>query len=114
MKKIFLICPVRGVDPELHLGYVKFLEDAGHKVHFPHRDTDQEDMHGFRICTDNRGAINESDQVHFIWDGKSQGCLFDLGMAFALNKPVVAVSLPAISEGKSFQNMVRCWEIDAR
>jgi len=48
--------------------------------------------------------------VFFVWDGKSQGCLFDLGVAFALNKPLTVISAPEnVESGKSFQNMARYW-----
>lgn len=107
--KTFLICPVRGVDPAASRAYVERLEGAGYTVHWPHRDTDQSDPVGLRICTDNRDAIMESDCVHVVWDGKSQGCLFDLGMAFAMGKPVIPLDLPPPSEGKSFQNMIQVW-----
>lgn len=105
----FLICPVRGVDPSITEKYVKELEDEGWEVHWPPRDTNQIDDTGLRICMDNRTAIKKSDVVHIIWDGKSQGCLFDLGIAFALNKEIVPLSLPPNTETKSFQNMIVEW-----
>lgn len=105
----FLICPVRGVDPETQRGIVEKLEAEGFKVHWPARDTDQNDPDGYRICSDNLAAIRGADVVHVIWDGKSQGCLFDLGMAFALYKYIIPVELPPRSEGKSFQNMIRAY-----
>lgn len=105
----FLICPVRGNDPLLSwAGVVKHLEEHGFAIHWPPRDTNQEDT-GLRICADNKAAIEAADLVHVIWDGKSQGCLFDLGMAFALNKPVEVIRLPEPTGDKSFQNMVRAW-----
>lgn len=107
--KTFLICPVRGVSPEESSRIVSQLEAEGYKVHWPFRDTDQSDPTGLRICQDNLAAIKAADTVHVIWDGKSQGCLFDLGMAFALGKFVIPVILPARSEDKSFQNMIRAY-----
>lgn len=88
---------------------VKRLESEGWEVHWPHRDTDQADPTGLRICAENREAIRRADAVHVIWDGQSQGCLFDLGMAFALDKRVIALSLPLPTDGKSFQNMIGSW-----
>lgn len=107
--KGFLICPVRGVDPAVSADHVAKLEAAGVKVHWPPRDTDQNDTEGLRICRDNADAIAAADAVYVLWDGKSQGCLFDLGVAFALKKRVIPLDLPPPSEGKSFQNMVRAW-----
>ena len=109
MKKTFLICPVRHADQARARDVVCELERDGWRVHWPYQDTNQDDPTGLRICSDNRDAIADADAVHFMWDGKSQGCLFDLGVAFALNKPIVPVDMPPPTEGKSFQNMVRAW-----
>ena len=108
--KAFLICPVRGVDPELTRAHVDLLEKEGWQVHWPPRDTDQDDPVGLAICHQNREAIAASDRVFVAWDGKSTGSLFDLGMAFALNKPLSVLDAPSPTEHKSFQNMMRAWE----
>jgi nucleoside 2-deoxyribosyltransferase len=108
-KTTFLICPVRGVDPATRAAQVAALEADGYTVHWPPRDTNQDDAVGLRICRDNADAIAASDVVHVIWDGKSHGCLFDLGVAFALRKIVIPIELPEATEGKSFQNMILEW-----
>ena len=111
--KAFLICPVRQASEEMTdivFDAVCSLEEAGNKVHWPARDTDQNDDTGFRICTDNKKAIEGADEVAIVWDGKSQGCLFDIGMAFAMNKKIKIIHLPEYTEEKSFQNMIRNWE----
>lgn len=108
----FLICPVRGIDKPMEkflYAVVGMLEREGWDVHFPPLDTDQADETGLRICTDNRAAIEAAEVVHVVWDGESQGGLFDLGMAFALRKPIEIISLPERTDGKSFQNMVFEW-----
>lgn len=107
--KSFLICPVRGKDPAAYAAIVSELEADGFEVHWPPRDTDQIDDTGLRICRDNAAAIADADIVHVVWDGQSQGCLFDLGVAFALGKALRPIELPAATEGKSFQNMMRAW-----
>lgn len=107
----FLICPVRGVDSETTRGYVERLEAEGWSVHWPPRDTNQDDAIGLDICRQNRAAIAAADRVFISWDGKSTGSLFDLGMAFAMHKPLTVLEAPEPTPHKSFQNMMRAWEI---
>lgn len=108
--RYFAICPVRsGAMRDFVENKVAFLERQGDEVYLPFRDTEQSDETGYRICSDNLHAVREADAVLVFWDGKSQGCLFDLGMAFALGKAVVIAALPDKSEGKSFQNMITEW-----
>jgi nucleoside 2-deoxyribosyltransferase len=114
--KIFLACPVRNAninDRSVQEKHVTLLESQGHEVHWPPRDTDQNDTVGLRICQDNRRAIEAADAVYVIWDGESQGVLFDLGVAFALRKPIQTVEgcMPAPTVGKSLQNMILAWEV---
>ena len=93
--KIFLICPVRGITEEeknVIEQYVLNLEEAGHTVHWPPRDTDQNDSVGLRICQDNRKALEEAEEIHIWYNETSRGSLFDLGMAFALRKKVVLIN----------------------
>lgn len=108
-RSTFLICPVRGRNPASWAAEVAKLEADGWAVHWPPRDTDQNDPIGLTICRTNAEAIRVADAVHIIWDGQSQGSLFDLGVAFALDKPLYVIDVPAPSEGKSFQNMMRAW-----
>ena len=108
--KTFLIAPVRGYPSDTHAAIVKKLESEGYEVHWPARDTNQnDDPTGLRICTDNAAAIGSADIVHVVWDGKSQGVLFDLGVAFALGKMVIPVNLPPETVERSFGNLVRAW-----
>jgi hypothetical protein len=112
--KIYLICPVRKATPEYSQAarsYVLKLEALGHQVYWPTRDTNQSDSTGLRICADNRRGIEAADEIHVIWDGQSQGSIFDLGIAFALRKKIIPVegSFPPRTEGKSIQNMVYDW-----
>ena len=111
--KTFLICPIRDATDEQKeeiLKIVNELESKSYDVYFPSRDTNQIDpTGGLRICFDNLNAIKSADIIHIIWDGKSQGGLFDLGMAFALGKNIIPISIPEPSEGKSFQNMMLSW-----
>ena len=106
--RAFLICPVRGVPKETTAKIAADIEGRGWCLHWPPRDTNQHDDTGLRICRDNLEAIRQAGVVFFAWDGKSQGCLFDLGMAFALNKHIVPVRemMPKVGPDKSFQAMV--------
>lgn len=114
--KIFLICPVRNATWEQLAAMATWINRAealeGHKVYYPARDTDQNDPIGYRICADNRHALENADRVAVFFDKESQGSLFDLGMAFALRKPIEIVNKSEIepTEGKSFTNMLLEWE----
>ena len=86
----------------------------GYSVYYPADDNPYElkDKFGYDICTENARAIREADAIHIFWDEKSMGSLFDLGCAFALNKPLVIVNKKdiTVTEGKSFGNMLTIWE----
>ena len=109
-EKTFLICPVRGANLKIQEPIVKELE-KDYLVYWPARDTHQNDPIGLVICRENLKAMQEANVVHIIWDGKSQGSLFDLGMAFALGKDIIPLELPSPTSGKSFQNMINAWKI---
>jgi hypothetical protein len=112
--KIFLICPVRNVTTEQKQNieaYVSSLETQGHVVHWPQRDTQQDDPIGTRICADNRQAIINADEIHAWWSSNSTGSLFDLGMAWMLRKSLV-IANPSdvqLTESKSFDNVLLHW-----
>jgi len=111
-KKVFLICPVRKVTQQERTNisyYIERLEEDEHQVHWPERDTDQkDDPTGLRICSDNFEAISKADEVHVWWNKTSSGSLFDLGMAFALDKKIVLANEDDIdpTETKSFNNFL--------
>jgi len=114
MLDIFLICPVRGVtnsENKLISKYVHYLEANGKEVYWPYRDTDQDDPIGNRICADNVLAMRQSKEVHVWYTASSTGTLFDLGAAFAMQKPIVIANRDSIepTEGKSFSNVLLWW-----
>ena len=84
--KIFLICPVRKDDPIEQANiqaYVEKKESEGHKVHWPKRDTVQDDpTGGYHICRTNFYAMIGADEIHIWYYEKSQGSMFDMGGAF--------------------------------
>lgn len=109
--RIFVICPVRGITDDEKTAiekYVGDLERAGHTVHWPPRNTDQNDPVGLRICQDNLRAIDGSDEIHIWWNSNSQGSLFDFGMAFALKKKIVLFNKNGVEKtpSKSFSNVL--------
>jgi len=115
MSEVFIICPVRNVDEETKNRisfYVTELEKQGKKVHWPPRDTHQDDPHGINICGENREAIYWADEVHIWFDIASQGSLFDVGMTFAflrsMNKKIVIINRDQVllTPHKSFQNVL--------
>ncbi len=119
VKRIFVICPVRNVDAETNeaiRNYIHGLEERGYKVHWPFRDTNQNDPVGLNICSENREAIYLADEVHIWFDVKSQGSLFDIGITFAfirdLDKKVVIINKDQVlpTPHKSFQNVLLALE----
>jgi hypothetical protein len=108
--RIFIICPVRDVTEEEKQfieNYVHDLEQQGHRVHWPQRDTNQiDETGGIQICIDNKWAITYADEVHVFWNGKSQGSFFDLGMTFSLQKPIKLINKVEWTQGKSFNNVL--------
>lgn len=112
---IFLICPVRtatGDQKERIKSYIDKLIAEGKTVYYPARDTQQDDpTGGYNICWDNKVAILLSDEVHIFWDKNSIGSIFDLGMAFALNKELVIVNSEDVElvGDKSFAHVIQYW-----
>lgn len=112
MKRVFIICTVRGATPEYQKeleDYVESLESQGIKVHLPHRDTNQKAT-GIEICNQNAHAIKASDEVHIFYNPESQGTHFDMGVAFSLGKKIVVVKSIEYGPGKSYARMLHEWE----
>jgi nucleoside 2-deoxyribosyltransferase len=63
------------------------LRADGHEVYVPGIQTKQ-DTDELTISISNRAAMSRADEVRVIWDGTSHGVIFDLGMAFAMSKPI--------------------------
>ena len=63
------------------------LRAEGHEVYVPGVQTKQ-DSDELTIANANRAAMRNADEVRVIWDGTSHGVIFDLGMAFAMEKPL--------------------------
>lgn len=96
-KRIHIICPVRLVTSEQQIeidAYCKQLEDEGYEVHNPIYAVDQDDpTGGVNICLAHFNSMNDpyTIRVDVFWNDNSKGSHFDLGMAFALAKPLKLV-----------------------
>jgi len=111
MKKVFIICTVRGASEEYKKrleDYVADLENHGCEVHLPHRDTKQDDT-GYNICSQNAKAIATCNEVHIFYNPDSQGTHFDMGVAFAYGRKIVVVQNVEYGPGKSYPRMLDEW-----
>lgn len=92
------------------VAYKERLEESGqqYEVRLPALDH-MPDLNELDICSHNREMIEWAEEVHLIWDGRSIGTLFDLGMAFALRKPLVIQDI----NPKMFLNFLNQYEIDS-
>lgn len=66
---------------------------------------------GLGNCENKLYTMKESDLVVFAWDDKTQDSIFDLGMAFALNKQLLYIGVAPLTERKYSQNMAIEWSI---
>ncbi len=110
-KNIYIICSVRsvGTTESTRLDeYVLKLEAEGHNVHYPPRDVEQRCNTGMTIVDAHGKAMRKCDEVHILWNVNSQGSHFDLGMAYALGKPIIAIDKMCGDEcGKSYWKVIK-------
>ena len=83
------------------------LESNGYTVSLPAFDN-FDGMNELQVCGYNRSKIKWADEIHVIWDQRSIGTIFDLGMAFALQKPVRIIYLNT----KTFPNFLSQYAIN--
>ncbi len=77
------------------------LKEHGYEVLLPLFDnTDKSEL---EIVTYNREMMKQADKVIVMWDGASLGTIFDIGMAFAMDKPIEIAKL----NKKSFVNLIK-------
>ena len=90
--KIFLICPVRNATDEQRKWIEDFVKEKyadGYIIHAPHLHTRQIDLFGgYAICRQNAEAVATSQEIDIYYDQSSTGSVFDLGVAYALHKPL--------------------------
>lgn len=80
------------------------LQSMGHEVAMPAFDSHPV-FNELELCEYNRLLIEEADEVHVIWDGRSVGTIFDFGMAFALKKPLQIIYI----ESKTIAGVMRLY-----
>jgi hypothetical protein len=121
-KDVYLICPVRNATDEeraFATRYVEGLEAQGVSVHYPPRDVDQtDDGVGLTLNATHRQAMFACKEVHVLWNPKSTGSHFDLGMAFMLgltrDLPIVLARPVAPTEARSYSNILRTIAVPSR
>ena len=89
-----------GLTPQMYEHKAE-MEARGHEVQMPVFDNQAQDEVILRLG--NRRNICWAEQIHLLWDGRSPGTILDLGMVFALDKPLKIIYL----EQKSIPGMVK-------
>jgi len=87
--------------------YASKLRSEGHELYVPGTDTPQS-ASAEDILKYNLKGIKWADEVHVIWDGVSSGTLFDMGSAYALDKPIKIIYVKDrtwYSYAKSYQGI---------
>ena len=113
--KIFLICPVRNATDSQKKWIENFVEEKyneGYIIHAPHLHTVQSDLFGgYAICKQNAIAVATSEEIDIYYDQSSTGSVFDLGVAYALNKPLVLLNQNEITfDDNDFTDLiVKSW-----
>jgi hypothetical protein len=105
--RITIICSVRSGTPQEVIDYVAKMEDGGHQVYFPPRDTPQDDPTGLNICLRMTQQIRLADEVHIFYNPQSQGIHFDMGVAFALGKKWKLINNPEDTQLKSYIKVIK-------
>ena len=106
--KRYVICPVRqvtGAELGVIRAFVLEKESEGDAVFWPYRDTEQ-DAKAVDICGQNYIALFNSNIVDVYWNNKSKGSIFDLGMAFGMNKEMNLINEVKVADYKSLEQLL--------
>lgn len=118
--KIFLICPVRNATEkqrEWIENFVIYRYNEGYIIHAPHLHTRQTDLFGgYAICKQNAEAVASSKEVDIYYDQSSTGSVFDLGVAYALHKPLILLNEEEIDFDKEdlIDRIVESWPFNEK
>lgn len=113
--RIFLVCPVRDAKPEEKKWIEEFVRDKtseGFTIHAPHLHTRQTDLFGgYAICTQNAQALASADEIDIYYSKFSTGTAFDLGVAYALQKPLVLLNPDDVELDPNdfMDNVIKSW-----
>ena len=78
--------------------YAKQLEDEGKKIYLPAKQTKKWDNTAKEFLTEHEimeqkiSAIKTAKEVHVLWDGSSPELIFELGIAYGLEKKILIKS----------------------
>lgn len=66
---------------------------------------------GYAICKQNAEAVATSEEIDIYYDQSSTGSVFDLGVAYALHKPLKVLNKEEIvfNEDDFIDNIVKTW-----
>ena len=118
--KIFLICPVRNATYEQRKWIEDFVKEKyndGYIIHAPHLHTRQMDLFGgYAICMQNAYAVASSQEVDIYYDQSSTGSVFDLGVAYALHKPLRILNKDDIifNDSDLIDTIIKSWPYNDR
>ena len=87
--RTYIISPVKNIPEEQSVFLYRYVQqfewNRGHVVHFPLRNTKQDDpAGGINICRTDFWAMFRAGEIHVFYDPTSEEFTFDLGMVFAL------------------------------
>nr|MCR5553896.1 hypothetical protein [bacterium] len=92
--------------------FVKEKYNNGYQIHAPHLHTRQTDLFGgYSICRQNAEAVASSQEVNIYYDQSSTGSVFDLGVAYALHKPLKVLNRDQITFNRNdlIDSIVESW-----
>ncbi len=118
--KIFLICPVRNATNKQRKWIEDFVRDKyseGYTIHAPHLHTRQTDLFGgYAICKQNAEAVASSQEIDIYYDQASTGSVFDLGVAYALHKPLRLLNKEDIifNDSDLIDSIVKAWPFNEK
>ena len=84
------------------------LETGGHDVKIP-AFNGITDKTGLLCCDYNRTLVEWADEIHLIWDNKSVGAIFDMGMVFYARKKLVVEYIESKNFGDMFKAYAECY-----